>query len=131
MLSKSQLAAIYHVTQQAKLCKDMASRKIDRILRMSNTSYKTLGNALQKIKSHTRLALHFHPDRLTPNLQSVAEGLLESGLYKSQFETLLSNGKVAPYTGEERDQWEKVLFGGAFDFSTSIRSQRPKYGALI
>ena len=130
MLSESQLAAIEHITEYAKLRKDIASPKINHILRMSNITHETLENSLDKIKSHARVALHFHPDRLTPNFQSVAEGLLVSGVYKSQFETFLSNGKVAPYADGERDQWEKLLFGGAYNSRSATTSQRPKYGAL-
>jgi hypothetical protein len=130
MLSQSQKAAIEHITQYAKLNKNTTSKKIAHILWMSDISPETLKTATAKLKAHARIALHFHPDRLTPNFQSVAEGLLESGLYKSQFETFLSNGKVAPQAGGERDQWEKLLFGGAYNLDSSASSQRPKYGAL-
>lgn len=130
MLTESQLAAIKYITEYAKLRKDTASPKINYILRMSNITHETLENAFHKIKSHARVALHFHPDRLTPNFQSVAEGLLKSGEYKSQFETFVSNGKVAPHADGERDQWEKLLFGGAYNFRSSTTTQRPKYGSL-
>lgn len=130
MLSQSQKAAIDNITQYARLRKALAAPKIDHILQMSNITYESFEQALHKIRTHARVALHFHPDRLNLQMQSVAESLLESGLYKSQFETLLSNGKVAPQAGGERDRWEKQLFGGAYDFATSSASQRPKYGAL-
>lgn len=45
-------------------------------------------------------------------MKSVAEALFEQGVYKSQFETLLSNGSVSAYPGGERDLWEKRIFEG-------------------
>ena len=45
-------------------------------------------------------------------MRNIAEALLEQGRYKSQFETLLSNGSVSAYPGGERDLWEKRIFGG-------------------
>ena len=50
--------------------------------------------------------------------------------YKSQFETLLSNGSVSAYPGGERDLWEKRIFGGAYQLEGVTNDQRPKYGAL-
>lgn len=130
MLSESQSAAIEHVSKYARLRKEKALETIAEILEMSNITQETLDTAIGKIKLHARIALHFHPDRLTPKLQSVAEDLRAGGIYKSQFETFLSNGKVAPHIGGERDQWETLLFGGAYSLATSANSQRPKYGAL-
>ncbi|MDR4458522.1 DUF3626 domain-containing protein, partial [Bacillus tropicus] len=66
------------------------------------------------LKSHARIALHFHPDRLDSSRKSVAEALLEQGIYKSQFETVLSNGSVSAYPGGERDLWEQRIVGGAY-----------------
>jgi hypothetical protein len=130
MLSDSQTAAIEHVTQYAKLRKDKALETIKEILQMSDITQELFDSAVEKIKKNARVALHFHPDRLTPKLESVAQDLLTNGLYKSQFETFLSNGKVAPHSGGPRDQWEKLLFGGAYNLATSTNTQRPKYGAL-
>jgi hypothetical protein len=60
----------------------------------------------------------------------VAQALLEQGIYKSQFETLISNGSVSAYPGGARDLWEKKMFGGAYQLDGVTNSQRPKYGAL-
>lgn len=69
-------------------------------------------------------------DRLDPNFKTVAQALLEGGIYKSQFETLLSSGSVSAHPGGARDIWEKKLFGGAYHRNDSDITQRPKYGSL-
>ncbi len=97
---------------------------------MSNVSQETFSEAVAKIKSYARVALHFHPDRPGPTGETVAEALLKQGIYKSQFETLLSNGSVSAYPGGQRDLWEKRIFGGAYHLAGTTNSQRPKYGAL-
>ena len=97
---------------------------------MSNITDEIFEEAVANLKSHARIALHFHPDRLDSSKKSVAEALFEQGVYKSQFETLLSNGSVSAYPGGERDLWEKRIFGGAYQLEGVTNDQRPKYGAL-
>lgn len=129
-LSSSQLLALEHITKYARSHKEEAERAIKEIIQMSNIAPKPLEEAVAKLKAHAKIALHFHPDRPDPTMKSVAEALLEQGVYKSQFETLLSNGSVSAYPGGERDLWEKKMFGGAYQRMGSTNSQRPKYGAL-
>jgi hypothetical protein len=74
--------------------------------------------------------LHFHPDRLKASGESVAESLLREGVYRNQFETGLSNGGLTAFRGGERDNWEKRLFGGAYQKVNVEAAERPKYGAL-
>lgn len=97
---------------------------------MSNIAHSQLEQALVSIRSHARIALHFHPDRPDSEQRTVAENLLACGSYKSQFETLLSNGSVSAYPGGARDQWERKLFGGAYHGDGVLDAHRPKYGAL-
>jgi len=97
---------------------------------MSNVEWKTFEEASAKLKTHARVAVHFHPDRPDPTMKSVAEALLEQGYYKSQFETKLSNGSVSAYPGGARDVWERNMFGGAYQSNGSTNRERPKYGAL-
>jgi len=59
------------------------------------------------------LTLNFHPDRLLADGRSVAQALYEEGLYRSQFETSISNGGLTAYPGGGRDVWERGLFAGA------------------
>ncbi|MGG4128762.1 DUF3626 domain-containing protein [Paenibacillus illinoisensis] len=129
-LSRSQQLAQEYVTNYARSRKNEAEQTIREILRMSNIELKTFEDAVNKLKSHASIALHFHPDRLDPTMKSVAEGLLEQGIYKSQFETFLSNGSVSAFSGGERDVWENKMFGGAYQLNGSTNSERPKYGAL-
>jgi hypothetical protein len=129
-LTQAQQAALKYVTDYARGRKHKAQRAIKEVLQMSNIDERTFENAVSKIKSHARVALHFHPDRPDSNMKTVAEGLLEQGIYKSQFETFLSNGSVSAYPGGERDLWEERIFGGAYQQEGLANSERPKYGAL-
>ena len=97
---------------------------------MSNIAHDALEQALASIRRHARVALHFHPDRPDAEQRTVAENLLACGIYKSQFETLLSNGSVSAYPGGARDVWEQKLFGGAYHGAGVLDAHRPKYGAL-
>lgn len=129
-LSKAQRLALEHVTAYAKDHKHGTKATIDGILKMSNISDDIYENAVAALKSHARICLHFHPDRPDSMMKSVAESLLEQGIYKSQFETLLSNGSLSAYPGGERDLWEKRMFGGAYQLEGVTNNERPKYGAL-
>ena len=97
---------------------------------MSNVSRAACDAATAAIRAHARVALHFHPDRPDARGTTVAEALLDGGVYKSQFETLLSNGSVSAFPGGARDGWERRLFGGAYDLDGTTAAHRPKYGAL-
>lgn len=130
MLTKSQAHAIAHIKKYAQSRKSGAVAVLENVLRMSNISNARFELFMEKIKSEARVALHFHPDRLDPFLKSVAEALHESGIYKSQFETLLSSGSVSAHPGGARDLWEEKIFGGAYQQDEVDNSQRPKYGAL-
>ncbi len=105
--TKSQLTALEHITGYARNHAEKAKKTINHILKMSNISEETFADAVNKIKDHARIGLHFHPDRPNSSMKSIAEALLEDGIYKSQFETGLSNGSVSAYSGGERDLWEK------------------------
>jgi hypothetical protein len=96
------------------------------ILRLSNIPYSSLNLALDSIRQYACVALHFHPDRPVGN-RTVASGLLENGIYKSQFETGISKSLVSA-PGGPRDEWERAIFNGAY--SGFEATHRPKYGAL-
>lgn len=74
-----------------------------------------------------RLTMHFHPDRLVAG-RPLLEHLAADGVYRSQFETLTSNGGLTAYRGGDRWDWEHRLFGGAYDDEPA--ASRPKYGSL-
>ncbi len=129
-LTSSQSAAIQHIRQIAASRRKAAQATIREILQMSNISWSRWEEAVAKLRTHARVALHFHPDRPLADKRSVAQALLEQGTYKSQFETQISNGSVSAYPGGARDLWEMKLFGGAYQSEGSSNSDRPKYGAL-
>jgi hypothetical protein len=76
------------------------------------------------------VALNFHPDRIAADGRMVVESLLEDGIYRSQFETRISNGGLSAVPGGDRDRWEQALFGGAYQVAGVPLQSRPKYGGL-
>ena len=78
-------------------------------------------------RKNARLTVNFHPDRRDKRGITVAEGLVTSGHYLSQFETGISNGGRFAVPGGDRVRWEQDLFGTIYD--TGIET-RPIYGAL-
>jgi Protein of unknown function (DUF3626) len=129
-LSPSQRAALDSVSAYAKSRKEKASADIEHILRMSNIGRLAFDTAIKKVKARARVALHFHPDRPDPEMKSVSEALLDSGMYRNQFSTKLSSGSVSAFLGGERDRWEHKIFGGAYHAEGVASDDRPKYGAL-
>ena len=73
------------------------------------------------------VTVSFHPDRLLADGTTVAERLVAEGVYRSQFETRISNGGLTAFPGGDRDVWEQRLFGGAY---AGRVEGRPIYGAL-
>ncbi|MFF5077746.1 DUF3626 domain-containing protein [Actinoplanes sp. NPDC000266] len=72
------------------------------------------------------ITVNFHPDRLVAGGATVAERLAAEGVYRSQFETGISNGGLTAYPGGDRDRWEHRMFGGAYAGAAG----RPVYGGL-
>jgi hypothetical protein len=102
-LHPSQQHALAQLRSDAISLRPTAIATLTQILRMSNFPLDSLDLALASIRQHAFVALHFHPDRLV-GPHSVARGLLEDGIYRSQFETGISNGLVSPHPGGERDE---------------------------
>ncbi|MCT8985406.1 DUF3626 domain-containing protein [Shewanella phaeophyticola] len=120
------LTAHSHIEKTAYELRDHAHAVIKNVLLMSNISTLALQMAMRQLSSHSRVALHFHPDRIDSRGLCVVDGLLRDGVYKSQFETHVSNGHLSPELGGSRDHWENQLFGNCY----SGIKHRPKYGAL-
>ncbi|MFC4812900.1 DUF3626 domain-containing protein [Paenibacillus sp. GCM10023250] len=129
-LTNSQSLSIKYIREHALTRKKEATTLIKEILQMSNIHWDTYESALSKLRSNARIALHFHPDRPLADTTCVAQGLLEQGTYKSQFETHISNGSPTAYLGGARDLWEKHLFHGAYHIDGAAIHERPKYGSL-
>jgi hypothetical protein len=129
-LTEAQSNALKNITEYAKGRKKNAQDLIAHVLRMSNVAHETYEAAVEALKAHARIGLHFHPDRPGPDKKPVALALLEGGIYRSQFETGISNGGVSAHPGGARDEWERIIFHGAYSFENSDVTERPKYGAL-
>lgn len=95
-----------------------------------NIDLSKLDFVINQIKSNARICLHFHPYRLNEQGVSMIELLLQTGIYKSQFETKISNGSLSAHKGGDRDIWENNLFGQVYAAKDAPMTQRPKYGAL-
>ncbi len=97
---------------------------------MSNVPFALVDEVVGGLRSHVRVGLHFHPDRISGDGRTVAEALLGDGSYKNQFESRMSNGRLSPERGGDRDEWENGLFGEAYLGRDIPLALRPKYGAL-
>jgi hypothetical protein len=64
------------------------------------------------------ITVNFHPDRLAADGRTVIDGLAAGGVYRTQYETGISNGGL----GGDRPLWERRMFGDS--------GSRPVYGAL-
>jgi hypothetical protein len=74
-----------------------------------------------------RMTLHFHPDRLV-GFAPILERMARDGVYRSQFETGVSNGGLTAHPGGDRWRWESRIFGAVYDDGPP--ASRPKYGSL-
>ena len=130
MLKACQTKALAFFSGQAKTRKKLARENLEHVLEMSNINPDEFSRSVERMKAHVQVALHFHPDRSIADGRTVIESLLESGLYQSQFETGISAGSVSATPGGFRWEWEKELFGGAYNTPDVEPADRPKYGAL-
>lgn len=93
------------------------------------------GDWSEAVFRHRRVTVNFHPDRLDSDGRTVARALREEGVYRSQFETGLSNGGLTARPGGDRDLWEERLFEGYYQRLEGERTRssamlRPRYGGL-
>jgi hypothetical protein len=107
-----------------------ARARVADLLQRARCADDNYGEATECVRLHARVVVHFHPDRFGLKPTTVAEALLEEGVYRNQFETGLSSGIVSAFPGGARDAWESTLFGGAYHAKGITGSERPKYGAL-
>jgi len=122
--------AVAHVRARAERAQEQARARIADLLAGAGLPISAAAALTSFIRQHGRVTLNFHPDRLLANGDTVAEGLLRDGVYRSQFETRISNGSRTGFPGGERDGWEKRLFGGVYHAPEIDADERPKYGAL-
>jgi len=135
-LSPAQYRAIEHINKKAVSLQDESAA-------LARAAFERSGVALdldlvalaRKLLDSSTITLNFHPDRLLPGAlgTSVIDGILENGVYRSQFLTGTTSASRTAFLGGERDTWEAELFGGAYHDSPETRAnftERPKYGAL-
>ncbi len=110
--------------------KPTALSSIADIFKRAGLALDTYNELTELVRQHARIVAHFHPDRCGRTPANVVECLLAEGVYRNQFETGLSSGSPTAYPGGERDEWERILFGGAYHTEGVPVSERPKYGSL-
>jgi hypothetical protein len=129
-LSPAQRAALRHVDDIVRQGEVAVRPRVDELLQRAGCIAHTYAEAMECIRVHARVVIHFHPDRIGIKATTVAQALLAEGVYRNQFETGLSSGSVSAFSGGARDTWENSLFGGAYHREGVTSSERPKYGAL-
>jgi hypothetical protein len=129
-LSPAQFAALRHVEELVRRGEVAVRPRLTELLQHAGCAGDTYAEAMEYVRAHARVVVHFHPDRLGFKRTTVAEALLNEGVYRNQFETGLSSGSVSAFPGGARDTWENTLFGGAYHTEGVTGSERPKYGAL-
>lgn len=72
------------------------------------------------------MTIQFHPN-WPHDGGTVIESMARDGVYRSQFETGISNGGLTAHPGGDRWSWQSRLFEGRYDDSPA--SERPVYGA--
>ena len=85
------------------------------------------GTAPAEVLRPARITVNFHPDRLAGAL-TVAAALARDGVYRTQFETRISNGGLTAHPGGDRERWETRMFGGAY--APELTAGRPVYGGF-
>lgn len=73
-----------------------------------------------------RVTLQFHPNWPYKG-DLVIASMARDGVYRSQFETGISNGGLTAFIGGDRWRWESRLFEGRYDDAPT--ATRPVYGA--
>jgi Protein of unknown function (DUF3626) len=122
VLTDGQVAALAHVRAVGVRTHDRAAARLGDVA--------DVDAICGLIRDHGRITLNFHPDRLLADGSTVAAALARDGIYRSQFETQISNGSRTAFAGGDRDQWEHTLFGAAYHHVAVVAADRPKYGAL-
>ncbi len=123
--------ALHFLMEKGKRNAAASRHALQHLLEESGLSWLDYQEVLERIRSNTQIAIHFHPERLTKAGHSVAEGLVRMGRFCTQYETGISSGSPTAFPGGARDEWEKIFFGGQYHQETNKLLERPKYGALM
>ena len=121
-LTTAQRAALAHVRERGMKARETALARLGDV--------PDVAALLELVAAHGRVTLNFHPDRLLADGRTVAESLAADGVYRSQFETGVTNGSRTAFLDGDRDRWERQLFGGAYHAPGGLPGERPRYGGL-
>ncbi len=90
------------------------ARGLDRITKVlaSSNIQRDPEMLIASVRRIASVTINFHPDRWGVECRSVAAALYDDGIYRSQFESKISNGGLTAFPGGDRDKWEAALFGG-------------------
>lgn len=130
-LSKGAREALLFLREKSKNNAASVKTELLALLQAAEVPMELYLQALKVVKEETRIAIHFHPERITNAGITVAEGLLKAGKCLTQFETGISSGSPTGFLGGVRDEWERTFFGGCYHHLDGKFSERPKYGALM
>ena len=122
-------AALAFVRASARRDRGRHVSRIERVLASAGID-ADVGRLCAGVRAAGAVTMNFHPDRLLADGRSVAEAMLEEGVYRSQFESGISGGGLTAFPGGDRDRWEQALFGGAYQAPGVQASERPKYAGL-
>lgn len=128
-LTTAQNNALEYVKQSAQQRRSKDLARIEAVLSKTRVEVKA-EDVIKAISDTTYLTSNFHPDRLIADGRSVIAALFEDGIYRSQFETKISNGGLTAFAGGDRDKWEEAMLGGAYQAVGVRDAERPKYGGL-
>ena len=132
-LTVAQHAALDHARALGAAARPAAIERIATILRdhHHDPTIDTEPHELERAPvERSVIVLNFHPDRIAADGRVVIDALHDDGIYRSQFETGISNGGLTAFPGGDRDRWEERIFGGAYQQPQTSPAERPKYGGL-
>lgn len=127
-LQPCQLAAIRHVFEYSKQSALATATGTKEKLSEDPYYQREHDRIAGIIRGNFPIDVHFHPDRIAKNSNTVIDGLLSTMTYQNQYVSGISNGLLDTSAGSSRERWESRLFGCAYD--TQPDSLRPKYGAV-
>lgn len=128
-LTNAQQKALDYVYQKATQNKRVDRERIQEVLNAYEIECD-VADLIKAICDIARLTINFHPDRLLADGRSVIAALYEEGIYRSQFETKISNGGLTAFAGGDRDMWEAAMLGEAYQAQGVTEAERPKYAGL-
>ena len=103
-LTPAQRAALGHSRATALAARDASLARLRTVLAQANLPHDAaaVDALLTSVRRRGRVTVHFHPDRLAIDGRCVAEALRDDGVYRSQFETKISNGGLTAHPGGDR-----------------------------